>query len=173
MLANTANRLTDPLGEGDFAALMELYEANYIYLRRLVPQLDGQRDAQLSQIERGPDLHLSVTERCPYTTTLMLTHTFDGTAGAEALPDLMVRIYHDARVAEVVAESWPGRQHSGRGEGPAEMAKAKSQLHRRWSMNRFLNRWLRYCLREGHGFDSDGEFAGGVVDRPDARRWAV
>jgi len=173
MLANPANRLTDTLGEGDFAALMELYEANYIYLRRLVPQLDGQHDAQLSQVERGPDLHLAVTERCPYTTTLMLTHTFSGTGGAEALPDLMVRIYHDARVAEVVAESWPDRRRPGPAEGTAEAASGQSQLHWRWSMNRFLNRWLRYCLHEGHGFDNEGGVAGAVVDRPDARRWAV
>ena len=137
--------------QGSFAALMELYENNYIYLRRLVPQLDGERDAQVSIVDRGPALHLEVVERCPYTTSLLLTHRFPRAHGDEALPDLQVRIYHDARVAEVL--------------------NAPGTLAWRWAANRFLNRWLRYCLGEGHGFPT-GE-GDRVFSRPQARRWAV
>ncbi|PZA00440.1 DUF1249 domain-containing protein [Gammaproteobacteria bacterium 2W06] len=143
--------------QGSFAALMELYESNYIFLRRLVPQLDGRRDAQVSSVDRGPDLHLEVIERCPYTTTLMLTHRFARRDGDESLPDLQARIYHDARVAEVLAT-----ETETAGQAP---------LAWRWGANRFLYRWLRYCLGEGHGFPSvSGE---AVVLRPSARRWAV
>ncbi len=147
----------DPMdrpNQRSFAALMELYENNYIFLRRLVPQLDGQRDDQISTLERGPDLHLTVLERCPYTTNVWLTHRFPQPEGLESLPDLRVRIYHDARVAEVL---------------PPDVA--TSTLAWRWTMNRFLNRWLRYCLGEGHGFTSDT--AKSVVLRDSARRWAI
>lgn len=154
VLQTRADPLRSP-DQGSFAALMELYETNYIYLRRLVPQLDGRRDAQVSSIDRGPDLHLEVTERCPYTTSLMLTHRFEAREGQESLPDLRVRIYHDARVAEVLADFPPG----------------SATLLWRWDINRFLNRWLRYCLGEGHAFEVE---AGGTpVNRPQARRWAV
>jgi len=142
---------------GSFAALMELYESNYIFLRRLVPQLDGRRDAQVSSVDRGPDLHLDVIERCPYTTTLMLTHRFARADGDESLPDLQVRIYHDARVAEVLATDTE--------------TNGEATLAWRWGVNRFLNRWLRYCLGEGHGFPSVADDP--AVVRPSARRWAV
>ena len=153
--------------QGSFAALMELYETNYIYLRRLVPQLDGRRDAQVSSVDRGPDLHLEVMERCPYTTSLMLTHRFDAQAAGESLPDLQVRIYHDARVAEVLPASAPARL----GRIGSRVLPETGTLAWRWAVNRFLNRWLRYCLGEGHGFTGDADRA--VVERPEARRWAV
>ena len=154
VLPTRANPIECP-DQGSFAALMELYETNYIYLRRLVPQLDGRRDAQVSSVDRGPDLHLAVTERCPYTTSLLLTHRFEALEGEESLPDLRVRIYHDARVAEVMPEFAP----------------ESAGLLWRWESNRFLNRWLRYCLGEGHAFDTNSERS--VVERPQARRWAV
>jgi len=157
MVLKTLPTLADAPREGNFAALMELYENNYIFLRRLVPQLDGRRDAQVSSIDRGPDLHLEVIERCAYTTTVLLTHRFSGVEALESLPDLRVRIYHDARVAEVMPD---GERVAGNGT-----------LASRWVTNRFLNRWLRYCLGEGHGFESDSDRA--VIQRPPARRWAV
>lgn len=157
MMMQTGNIVAERPPHGSFAALMELYESNYIYLRRLVPQLDGRRDAQVSSVDRGPDLHLEVIERCPYTTTLMLTHRFPRAEGDESLPDLQVRIYHDARVAEVMKTD-------------AEVL-ARGVLAWRWAANRFLNRWLLYCLGEGHGFPTTEGDA--VILRPAARRWSV
>ncbi|MEX0385951.1 DUF1249 domain-containing protein [Spiribacter onubensis] len=167
MVRQATNTIAESPEQGSFAALMELYENNYIYLRRLVPQLDGKRDAQVSSVDRGPDLHLEVIERCPYTTSLLLTHRFPRAHGEEALPDLQVRIYHDARVAEVLmASASPAVPMSS-----PEPSQTGGTLAWRWAANRFLNRWLLYCLGEGHGFPVDegewGEF------RPPARRWAV
>ncbi len=137
-----------------FAGLMELYESNYIYLRRLAPDLDGAHDDRVSSLDRAPDLHLTVTERCAYTTSLSLTHRFGLGGIKESLPDLPVRIYHDARVAEVIPQ--PG---------------TRASLAWRWAANRFLNRWLKYCLGEGHAFATAEAMA--VVLRPEARRWSV
>ncbi len=167
MVMQATNTIPEHPVQGSFAALMELYENNYIYLRRLVPQLDGRRDAQVSSVDRGPDLHLEVIERCPYTTSLLLTHRFPRHRGEEALPDLKVRIYHDARVAEVLmASASPSASIP-----PTEPQHAGGTLAWRWAANRFLNRWLRYCLGEGHGFPVDEGSWG--QDRPLARRWAV
>ncbi len=155
MVFNIRQNPLESQGQQSFAALMELYENNYIFLRRLVPQLDGHRDAQVSSVDRGPDLHLEVIERCPYTTNLLLTHCFAQHPDGESLPDLRVRIYHDARVAEVLPEP----------------TQASMSLAARWASNRFLNRWLRYCLGEGHAFDDPLDRA--VVERPAAKRWAL
>ena len=124
-----------------FAALMELYEINYIYMRRLAPDLeraDGAREVSVTR--DGVALRLEVLERSRYTSTVLLTHRFESDGGVESVPDLTVRVYHDARVAEVMA-------HGGRTNRDPS-----GSLHERWASNRFLNRWLRFSLGEGHAF---------------------
>ncbi|HET8700908.1 MAG TPA: DUF1249 domain-containing protein, partial [Nitrococcus sp.] len=73
---------------------------------------------------------------------------------------------HDARVAEVLPESGlRGFRYWAFREPPPV-----GTLAWRWEVNRFLNRWLRYCLSEGHAFASD--FRAQPAQRPQARRWA-
>lgn len=150
-----------------FAGLMELYENNYIFLRRLIPQLDHGDDVMVSSVCHGPDLHLEIEERCPYTTTLSLTHQFLRKSAPEALPNLQLRIYHDARVAEVMPTCAP----AGFAGAAFEPMARRGTLAWRWQVNRFLQRWLRFCLGEGYGFPV--EFDDRVTLRPPARRWAV
>lgn len=130
-----------------FATLMELYESNYIQLRRLIPRPENLGDSEVSHVPGGVDLHLSVIERAPYTTTLALTHYFEGGEPEGATPDLRVRIYHDARTAEVMPDT--DVDHFELWDGKRPQPKTLSW---RWELNRFLNRWLTYCLAEGHGF---------------------
>src|SRR5690606_40648131 len=80
-----------------FTGRMTLYESKYIRLKRLVGDPRAMRGALVSCLADEPVLHLQVLEQTRYTTVLLLTYRFDG-AGAE--PDLRVRIYHDARMAE-------------------------------------------------------------------------
>ncbi|MFV8833670.1 DUF1249 domain-containing protein [Aquisalimonas sp.] len=139
--------LLDTLPSRSFVTLMELYEDNYILVRRLVPGLQDLDGAYVSRVSGTADLHLRVLEQTPYTTSLSLTHVFRRPDAAAAQPDLQLRIYHDARAGEVLPETdvthfdlWGGRQPE------------RKSLEWRWELNRFLNRWLRYCLNEGHGF---------------------
>lgn len=166
MMLGTRNNPLEAKGQRSFAALMELYENNYIFMRRLAPDLDRSRDVVVSRIDGTPDLHMRVLERCAYTSSVLLTHCFQVGEQPEVAPDLKVRVYHDARVAEVLADShilgfpyWRHRcpPHSG-------------TLEWRWQVNRFLNRWLRYCLGEGHAFAVDESSQPAV--RPQAKRWA-
>ncbi|WP_413463314.1 DUF1249 domain-containing protein [Alkalilimnicola sp. S0819] len=145
-----------PLAEltpGSFASLMELYESNYIYMRRLVPEL---RQLGPREVSRGgsADLHLEVLEKNPYTTTCHLTHLFgrDG-EGVHSLPNLKVRVYHDARSAEVL----PERGLEAFARHRCEPRPVPGSLAWKWELNRFLNRWLRYCLGQGHGFSARSE----------------
>ncbi|MFP4080452.1 MAG: DUF1249 domain-containing protein [Ectothiorhodospira sp.] len=139
----------DPL-PSSFAALMDLYEANYIRLRQLCPDPRSIQTPCISHIPGAMDLHLQVLECCPYTTTLCLTYRFeaDGERPCRRSPNLRVRLYHDARQAEVLG------RHSRSGE---ELSLADhpdwKTLQMRWRFNRFLYKWLGYCLRQGHRFD--------------------
>jgi uncharacterized protein YqiB (DUF1249 family) len=128
-----------------FAALMDLYEANYIRLRRLCPQLVALRGTSISRVAGAMDLHLTVLAHNRYTSDLSLTYLFRDEGGVRANPDLHLRIYFDARQVEVLSRIPHHR--------PATDAHHETAaLLERWRENRFLYKWLGYCLHQGHGF---------------------
>ena len=129
----------------DLPGLMALYEENYIRLRRLVPRLPRAGEVRVSRVAGCVDLHLEVLERARYTTTLRLTYVFDHGVERRREPDLLLRMHHDARTAEAM------NIHLPRGRYRFD---ARRTLHRCWERNRFLHRWLGYCLYRGHRFDA-------------------
>ena len=139
---------------------MELYECNYIRLRNLLPDADAIPDAVVSRIEGALDLHLRVTERCRFTTTLGLTYIFEDAVGSFPAPDIQVRIYHDAQVGEVIS---CGRR---RGLRYARYNRMRNNytLAEKWRMNRFLQKWLGYCLMQGHRFTPESVVVAAEVD---------
>jgi uncharacterized protein YqiB (DUF1249 family) len=132
----------------DLPALMELYELNYIQLRRLVPDLDAVQERSVSKVNGALDLYLTIRERTRYTTTLNLSYHFVEAGDSYLAPDVVVRMYHDAQLAEVISHS---RRH---GRLPAEYDRFRSRysLATKWHVNRFLHKWLGYCLHQGHAF---------------------
>src|SRR5512134_493909 len=84
---------------GTFTGLMSLYESNYIKLRQLAVELRWSPDAIISAPIRDHALHAEILRREPYTTTLRLTYWLPDDGGAVVPePDLVLRIYHDARL---------------------------------------------------------------------------
>lgn len=132
----------------DLPALMELYELNYIQLRQLVPDLDAIQDHSVSRVNGALNLHLTVRERCKYTTTLHLTYQFNDEAGEFPAPDIVVRMYHDAQVAEVISR---GRKRSRRAD-EYDRFHHRYSIETKWQVNRFLHKWLGYCLHQCHAF---------------------
>lgn len=127
---------------------MELYECIYIRLRNLVPDVETLPAECISQVPGALDLHLRVHELNRFTTTLNLTYYFTDEEGRFPAPDMRVRLYHDAQVGEVIA---CGRR---RGQRHAEYNRMFNTytLEEKWHMNRFLQKWLGYCLMQGHKF---------------------
>jgi len=135
-----------------FVALMSLYESNYIRLRTLCDgdpaRLTGARH---SHVEGDCELVLEVAERAPYTTTLQLTYLLPAASGdgtMERFPDVRIRVYSDARLAE--AQQWATQPAH-----PALRAlkrDAERELDQRWALNMMLNKWLDYCMERGHRF---------------------
>ena len=124
-----------------FAGLMELYEQNYMRLRNIVPDLKV-ADEMVSVVPGHQDLYLSITERCRYTTMLRMTYEFEDNGELLFEPDLHLKVYHDASVIEV-------QQFTSRSQGPMYIA---DLIEQKWRMNRFLYKWLGYCLHQGHYF---------------------
>jgi len=124
-----------------FSGLMDLYEQNYIRLRKIVPDLTV-ADQMISSVPGHTDLYLSVKQRCKYTTMLSMTYRFGGSGNYLFEPDLHLKIYHDARVVEV--QHLLKRQHG--------LVHTDHMIGHKWTMNRFLYKWLGFCLYQGHFF---------------------
>lgn len=131
-----------------FVSLMSLYESNYIRLGWLISDLAAIDDVAVSVVENDCPLHLRVEDRSRYTTTLTLTYLFESESSVLADPDLQIRIYHDARLAEV--------QSCARWHRHTMLESLRSTLARalgdRWLRNIMLNKWLDYCVERGHRF---------------------
>jgi hypothetical protein len=131
-----------------FVSLMTLYESNYIRLRGLVGEARALSGRVVSSVPGDLDLHVEALEHSPYTTILRLTYVFEDAGEPVADPDLEVRVYHDARLAEA---SRCGRW--GRHPALAHVqARLPAALGERWLRNMMLNKWLDYCAERGHGF---------------------
>jgi len=129
------------IGACSFSGLMDLYEQNYLRLRKIAPDLSV-ADQMISSVAGHMDLYLSVRERCKYTTMLSMTYRFGKPGDYVFEPDLHLKVYHDARVVEVQQfhkrkRGWVFNDYS---------------LQHKWSMNRFLFKWLGFCVHQGHFF---------------------
>ena len=132
-----------------FAGLMTLYAANYVSLRQLLGDLRALPSALVSNSPSDLRIYLGVCERSCYTTSLRMTYWLEVGGDCKPNPDLSIRIYHDARLAEAV--SCRHRPQPGKPE-PAASA-GRSELLRRWSLNVLLRKWLEHCLDHRHRFN--------------------
>jgi len=131
---------------------MELYESNYMLVRLLAPGLRSFEGERYVSAKGGIPLELSQLEHGPYTTTFNLSYRFlSSRLGKAREPDLSIRLYHDARTCEVMSGLLPGYRFE-----PRRTRDLEENMH----LNRFLNRWLRYCLGQSHSFDNEGEIPG-------------
>lgn len=130
-----------------FQSLMELYEENYRLIRLLIPALSKlNRDLYVSQARNALALELFDIHQDKYTTTFKLTYRFSKELEHELEPDLTLRLYHDARTCEVLSGLLPGIDQ--------KYSRRTRTLDESCTLNRFLNKWLAYCLRQGHGFSA-------------------
>lgn len=135
-----------PRSSGRFESLMDLYERNYMLMRLLAPDLRQMSGGCfMSNAHNAPTLELSDIRHSRYTSTFKLTYRFviedNGTKPYE--PDLFIRLYHDARSCEVMSGLLP--------EDRTEDRRVRN-LEEGQRLNCFLNKWLGYCLRQGHCF---------------------
>lgn len=129
------------------AWLMGLYGENYQRISHLLRPADLKPGLYLSQISNGLDLLVEVLEVHAYTLELRLSYRMLDPVTGETEPSAYVRIYLDARQAEVT-HCYVGRRWQDLlGLHPT----AKVIFGHRLRMNSFLNKWLDYLAGQGHG----------------------
>ena len=135
-------------GARDLAELIRIYEASYVRLTKLVPDLPACDRMMISRVAGALDLHLEIVERQPYTTSLVLTYRFPDRDGYVLEPNARINVYHDVRAAEVVSHRRRRKSRAIRRWTPGHTP----ELDRKWRMNRFLLKWLKFCTFQGHIF---------------------
>jgi hypothetical protein len=131
---------------GRFAYLMGLYAENYWRLTRVFGPQRLALGRYESRVGDGLDLHLDVLERHPYTLDLRLSYLFRDEHTGSPDPSAHVRLYADARVAEVTACYVGSRLEDVLGRG----AEARAVFDHRLRMSAFLDKWLEYLSERGH-----------------------
>lgn len=126
--------------------LMDRYADNYWLLVRLFPLLELPVGAYRSTADDGIELHVEVLERHSYTLECRLTYGLLDSSSGSRDPSAMVRIYTDARLAEVthceVSQRWE--------DVLGLRGVARAMVDTRMRMNSFLGRWLEYLGERGH-----------------------
>lgn len=127
------------------SGLMNLYESNHQRLVRLLGDERPVPDEAESKSHLDQTLYLRVIERHPFTTEFELTYRF---SGKQPAPNAIIRMYHDADIAEAI--SCDG--HAPFGQWRPMSPRIGIYTRQRWERNLLLNKWLAFCLLRGHGF---------------------
>jgi uncharacterized protein YqiB (DUF1249 family) len=130
----------------DLPAHMAECDANYLRLMKLFPRL-REEDASVFGMALGEQhpyrIRLTVLERGPYTTLIELRQQPEAPWAMQ--PHLRVRLYHDARSAEVV--EFQGARHFR-----PSYVYPNHLMHlpdEKAQVNRFLSEFLSMCLAHG------------------------
>ena len=127
--------------------LMGLYGENYQRLSRLFDLPALLPGTYLSRCVNGLDLVVEVLEVHPYTLELRISYRMSDPVTGQPDPSAYVRIYRDARQAEVT-HCYIGRHWQ---DVLGLFPSPKVMFGHRLRMNSFLNKWLEYLSSQGHG----------------------
>lgn len=129
-----------------FGYLMGLYAENYQRLERVFGIESLRGDSLASSVDDGLDVRLELIERHPYTLELRLTYELLDPLTGEPDPSAYLRVYRDARMAEVT-HCYVGRRWQ---DVLGLDAPARTVVGHRLRMNVFLSKWLEYLADQGH-----------------------
>jgi uncharacterized protein len=137
--------MTQPRYRVDLASAQAESEMNYWRLARLLHAF--REEDRCFAVGSHLQMRIRVKERAPYTTLLEIEQA--QTAMPALAPSLRVHVYHDAKMAEVVAFAHLRRvlPHYDYPNPAMHQPDEKAQ----W--NRFLGEWLSHCLERGVPID--------------------
>ena len=122
---------------------IRLCEQNYARINRLLPS-ENRIGAVNQVLVGGFEFTLTILESARYTDLVSIKQSDNKVLGFKQ-PDFNVRIYHDAKVAEVVCKYYPKRVRPAYGYPNPDM----HQKDEKYQLNAFLKDWLDYCINQG------------------------
>jgi uncharacterized protein len=129
-----------------FSWLMGMHGENYHRLARLFAPQRLVAGSYVSSVDDHLDVLLDVVEHHRYTIDLVLTYCLRDNETGGLVPSANIRMYRDARMAEVL--HYHADRRLERAIGP--LPPARTVFERRVRRSSFLNRWLEYLAEQGH-----------------------
>ncbi|MGR9053420.1 MAG: DUF1249 domain-containing protein [Gammaproteobacteria bacterium] len=118
---------------------------------KLIPNLPRLGATAVGKAAKNPDLQLTVVERSAHTMTIQLSHCFGQTPQGFMSPDVKVRVYLDAQLAEVLRDC--ARTDVAKVfQNPGQTVEI---LNYKWRLNFFLQKWLDHCLQKNYQFQPE------------------
>ena len=137
----------------DLNSYMADGDANYVRLLKIFPDISHSRERKILIFNTGNHiLCLQVLERTPYTTLKKLHEETGEYLPCKTinswltLPQLTLRLYHDAKMAEIVSLDGVRNLRPRYGQ----LNKNMYQPDEKSQCNQFLSEWLEYCLEFGY-----------------------
>ena len=134
----------------DLPAHMAECDVNYHKLKKLFQnmRLEDESLLRISFSDRVFNISLIVQDRGPYTTTIRISQIAE-TDEWVLIPDIVVRVYHDAKSAEVIKV---GNQKVFHGVYEYPNRKMR-QPDEKEQINKFFGEVLSLCIENGMGAD--------------------
>ncbi|MBQ0798937.1 MAG: DUF1249 domain-containing protein [Porticoccaceae bacterium] len=143
----------------DLKGMLADCEANYARLLQLFPDIMSAAERRLglgdsSSGDSNSVLVFSVLERTPYTTLVEMTEVhaikMPG-SGTMRPPKIKVRLYHDAKLAEVTTCQRVNYIQSKHAYPNEHMV----QPDEKFQWNHFLGEWLAHCSAHGYALEEE------------------
>lgn len=139
-------------------ALTILCEQNYVCLSKLIPEFSVDREFTFL-VNHDVKYDIKVLECFKYTSIVQFTQQVPYSDAAASLiqpPRLQIRLYHDAKLAEVLACQNISKIKPRYDYPNKEMM----QPDEKWQVNMFLREWSELCLRQGRVAVDLSQFGG-------------
>jgi len=128
--------------------LEQLCESNYQKLFKLIPNLLDIEGGATGLADRHSTLHLKVLEQTPYTLTIELSHCFSKNRDELLEPAVLIRIYLDVQLAEVLSD----HARLSVSQVYKDPGLSLDIMNYKWRLNYFLQKWLDHCLKKDYEF---------------------
>ena len=123
------------------ASLQAVCAANYARIMTLLPDCDTSDLTYRFVVKVGTEYAITLLDSAPYTSSLRMEQLGNGPAYLR--PIMEVRLYHDARMAEVTSSQHAGALAPSYNYPNPDMR----QRDEKERVNSFLAEWLVYCLK--------------------------
>ena len=131
-------------------SMQALCELNYSHVLRILPDCDTEDLSYAFSVGKGLSYEIRIIESARYTSTLTIVQT-TSELPAYLTPSMTVRLYHDARMAEVI-----NSQNTGALQPSYDYPNLKMrQRNEKHMVNIFLAEWLNFCLQHASNITSE------------------
>jgi uncharacterized protein YqiB (DUF1249 family) len=125
------------------ASILATCENNYAYALKLLPDCDSENLSYEFMINDQLKYEIKILDSARYTSTIMMSQMANNTPSF-LRPSMEIRLYHDAKVAEVLS-----CQKVSKLQPTYEYPNLNMHLRNEKQMvNVFLAEWLHFCLEQ-------------------------